>query len=74
MFLNGEAVSVNMDRRTADLTGRLVEGENTLEVRVTSSLRNKMRELGYEQGWNILHPEAADYGMTGETRLLITQR
>lgn len=74
VFLNGEAVSVNMDRRTADLTGRLVEGENTLEVRVTSSLRNKMRELGYEQGWNILHPEAADYGMTGETRLLITQR
>lgn len=73
VFLNGEQVPVNMDRRTADLTDFLREGENELEVRVTSSLRNRMREVGYDQGWNILHPEAADYGMTGETNLILVK-
>ena len=71
VFVNGTQVPVNMDRRTADLSGLLVEGANTLEVRVTSSLRNKMRDVGYDQGWIILHPEAADYGMTGETWLVV---
>lgn len=72
-FLNGEKLPVNMDCRTAELTGRLKEGENVLEVRVSSSLRNKMRDVGYEQGWNILHPEAAAYGMTGDTWLILRQ-
>ena len=71
VFVNGAQVPVNMDRRTADLTECIVEGENTLEVRVTSSLRNVMREVGYDQGWIILHPDAADYGMTGETKLIV---
>ena len=73
VFLNGEQISVNMDRRTADLTDFIREGENELSVRVTSSLRNRMREVGYDQGWNILHPEAADYGMTGETNLILVK-
>ena len=72
VFINGIQVPVDMDSRTADLSGLIAEGENTLEVRVTSSLRNKMRDVGYEQGWIILHPEAADYGMTGDTVLLIS--
>ncbi len=71
VFLNGVPVPVNMDRRTADLSGLVKDGENTIEVRVTSSLRNRMREIGYDQGWNILHPEAADYGMTGRTWLTV---
>ena len=70
---NGQAVSVNMDSRTAELTDAVKEGENTLEVRVTSSLRNRMREIGYDQGWNILHPDAADYGMTGEASLKLVR-
>lgn len=71
IFLNEEQVPVNMDRHTADLTPFLKEGTNRIVVRVTSSLRNRMRAVGYDQGWNILHPEAADYGMTGETNLMI---
>ena len=71
VFVNGEQAHVNMDRRTAELTPFLKAGENELEVRVTSSLRNRMREIGYAQGWNILHPDAADYGMTGETVLVV---
>ena len=73
MFMNGKQVPVNMDRRTVDVTPFLKMGENELTVRVTSSLRNRMRDVGYNQGWIILHPEAADYGMTGETVLTIIQ-
>lgn len=71
VFVNGQQVPINMDSREADLTGMLVEGENILEVRVTSSLRNVMRDVGYEQGWNILQPDAADYGMIGEAYLRV---
>lgn len=70
LWINGTQVPVNMDRCSADLTGYVKEGENTLEVRVSTSLRNKMLEVGYEQGWNILTPEPADYGMTGEAKLV----
>ena len=70
---NGQAVPVNMDSRTADLTGVVQPGENTLTVRVTSSLRNRMIAVGYDQGWNILKPEAAAYGMTGETELVVVR-
>ena len=73
VFMNGKQVPVNMDRRTVDVTPFLKMGENELTVRVTSSLRNRMRDVGYNQGWIILHPEAADYGMTGETVLTIIQ-
>ena len=71
LWINGTQVPVNMDRHSADLTGYVQEGENTLEVRVSTSLRNKMLDVGYEQGWNILTPEPADYGMTGEARLVV---
>ena len=71
VICNGVQVSVNMDSRIADLTEAVTAGENTLEVRVTSSLRNRMRTIGYDQGWNILHPDAADYGMTGEAFLIL---
>ena len=70
LWINGTQVPVNMDRCSADLTGYVKEGENTLEIRVSTSLRNKMLEVGYEQGWNILTPEIADYGMTGEAKLV----
>ena len=73
LWINGTQVPVNMDRSSADLTGYVQEGENTLEVRVSTSLRNKMLDVGYEQGWNILTPEVADYGMTGEARRIVVE-
>ena len=72
LWLNGQQVPVNMDRHTADLTDYVQEGENIITVRVSSSLRNKMLDVGYEQGWNILKPEVADYGMIGETKLILS--
>ena len=73
VICNGQTVPVNMDSRTADLTGVVQPGENELTVRVTSSLRNRMIEVGYDQGWNILKPEPANYGMTGSTELIIVR-
>jgi hypothetical protein len=29
--------------------------------------------VGYDQGWNLLKPEAASYGMTGETELVVVR-
>ena len=73
VFINGQQVPVNMDSRTADLTEYFKAGENEISVRVTSSLRNRMREVGYDQGWNILHPDVADYGMTGNAYLFFSE-
>lgn len=69
LWINGEKISVNMDRCSADLTDCLTVGENTISVRVTSSLRNVMIEQGYESGWIMSSPEPDDYGMTGTTTL-----
>lgn len=74
VFVNGEQVPVDMNTCTADLSDCAVLGENSIEVRVTSSLRNIMLELGYAAkgmwsllGENALEPD--EYGMTGETGL-----
>lgn len=73
VWINDTKVPVNMDRRTADLTSYVQPGENTITVRVTSSLRNVMIVQGYEAGWVFGAPEPDDYGMTGETKLLYTE-
>ena len=73
VWINDTKVPVNMDRRTADLTPYVQLGENTITVRVTSSLRNVMIVQGYEAGWVFGAPEPDDYGMTGETKLLYTE-
>ena len=62
-----------MDRRTADLTAYIQPGENTITVRVTSSLRNIMITQGYD-GWIFGTPDPDDYGMTGETKLVYTKQ
>ncbi len=87
--INGTKAVVNMDTAEADLTEYLQAGENTIEVRVSSSLRNVMREVGYliqgvnEGSGNSLQnsiggwaeqPEADSYGMTGEARLLTYEK
>lgn len=68
VFVNGKQVDVNIDTCTADLTGVVTPGENTIEVRVTSSLRNKFLPEGYP-GWSNYIPDFADYGMTGSVTL-----
>lgn len=68
VFVNGQQVPVNMDSCTADLSAAVRAGENTLEVRVTTSLLNRMKEVGYS-GWLFSAPAAAEYGMVGEARL-----
>lgn len=66
--VNGEKVPVNMDTAAADITAAVVPGENTISVRVTSSLCNVAR--GYEPVfWLTSETEPADYGMTGKTTL-----
>lgn len=76
VFVNDKKVAVNMDGKFAEISDFVKPGENTIEVRVTSSLRNIMRKVGYDQGWvNEMFgltsvPEADDYGMTGETNVV----
>lgn len=67
VFVNGQKVAVNMDSCTADLSEAVRAGENTLEVRVTSSLLNRMKQVGYS-GW-LGSPATADYGMVGAAGL-----
>ena len=47
LWINGEKVPVNMDAAKADITDYVKAGANTIEVHVTSSLRNIMRKVGY---------------------------
>ena len=72
IWINDTKVPVNMDRRTADRTAYIQPGENTITVRVTSSLRNIMITQGYD-GWIFGTPDPDDYGMTGETKLVYTK-
>lgn len=74
LWVNDQQVPVNMDSCQADITDYVISGENTITVRVTSSLRNKMIEQGYEQGWNLNTPEPDSYGMTGDTVLLLEKK
>ena len=67
IFVNGKQVDVNIDTCTADLTGVVTPGENTIEVRVTSSLRNKFLPEGYP-GWRDV------YKRQSERRSLPTHR
>lgn len=69
--VNDQKVPVDMDTATADITKAVVPGENTISVRVTSSLCNVAR--GYEPiFWLTNETEPADYGMTGKTTLTFT--
>ena len=54
LWINKVKAPINMDGRRADISAYVKPGENTIEVRVTSSLRNIMREVGYDRGCVIL--------------------
>ena len=69
--VNDQKVSVDMDTAKADITDAVKPGENTISVRVTSSLCNVVRD--YETVfWITEDTEPADYGMTGKTVVTIT--
>ena len=67
LWVNGVKASINMNNGEADISDYVQPGENTIEVRVTSSLKNQMIVQKYS-GW--FGPQSPDaYGMTGETTL-----
>ena len=68
VYVNGEKTAVNMDAVKADLSDVVKAGENTIEVHVTSSLKNVLRSMGHIVE---AEEEPADYGMTGNTELVI---
>ena len=69
--VNDQKVAVDMGTAEADLTDAVIPGENTISVRVTSSLCNVVR--GFEPiFWITDETEPADYGMTGKTVLTLT--
>ena len=57
-----------MDAVKADLSNVVKAGENTIEVHVTSSLKNVLRSMGHIVE---AEEEPADYGMTGDTELVV---
>ena len=72
IYVNGELAS-GIDTRTlrVDISDQLVEGENTIEVKLATTLTNRMLERGYSQGsWNEEFPTVQDYGMTGEVSIV----
>ena len=69
VFVNGQKAD-GLDLRTLciDISDLLVEGENTIEVRVASSLHNRMLQRGYS-GITFYYEDDGtvhDYGMIGE--------
>ena len=70
--VNGIRIPVNMDTAEADISDAVMAGENTILIRVSSSLRNIARTvptvwwLGNTEGEDF-YTEAAEYGMTGKT-------
>lgn len=72
IYVNGELAS-GIDTRTlrVDISDQLVEGENTIEVKLATTLTNRMLERGYSQGgWSEDFPTVQDYGMTGEVSIV----
>jgi len=71
LWVNGERVSVNMDSGCANITGCVKAGENTICVRITTSLRNLARTMDEADWLKDSHDPGADtYGMTGSVRIL----
>ncbi len=71
--VNGEKVPVNMDTARADISDYVQAGENSISVRVTSSLRNIALTQEYIF-WLAVSGAAPDaYGMTGNTAVIVTE-
>jgi hypothetical protein len=73
LTVNGEKVSINMDTAYADISDYVQAGENTISVRVTSSLRNIALTQESIFWLPYIGAQPDDYGMTGNTVLTITE-
>ncbi len=69
--VNGEKVPVNMDTAYAELTDYVQPGENTISVRVTSSLRNIALTQPYIFWLPLAGAQPDSYGMTGRTVITV---
>lgn len=75
LFINGTEASISWNNGSADISEYVQPGTNTIELQVTSSLRNQMKAQGYEENWQFtLDPEVpaantADYGLVGIVEL-----
>ena len=67
LTVNGVNTPINMNDVAADISAYVHPGENTIEVRVTTSLKNILAKDGYN-GW-LLPATPDDYGMVGEATL-----
>ena len=58
VFVNGRPVpGADFDRLAVDLGGNLVSGENTIQVEVSSTLNNRLEDMGYYRNMKMIGPE-----------------
>ena len=70
VLVNGKNVYVNMNNGKADITDAVVSGENTIEVRVTTTLTNVLNSTE----WFGENPaDTVSYGMIGDTNIVICE-
>ena len=67
--VNGQKAGLVPHRdRALDISGYLVPGHNTVQIEVSSTLTNRMRQRGYDKvrsGWTEEHPAVQEYGIRG---------
>ncbi len=78
LTVNGQNAYVDMDSCSADITDYVQAGENTIEVRVTTSLWNALiaeglteKYTGADAQGNAAEPESRAYGMVGTAEIIL---
>lgn len=75
VYVNGEKAGiVDITNPKIDISKLLVKGDNTLEVQVTSSLNNRMLDLGLLLNIFGGTLESKDYGLTGEANIVTYEK
>ncbi|MDO4272026.1 MAG: glycosyl hydrolase [Eubacteriales bacterium] len=72
LLINGENAYIDMENGKADITPYVKAGENTVEVRVTTSLWNALITEGLTGAYVLedAQPVNSDYGMTGTAKII----
>ena len=78
LTINGENAHIDMESGQADISDYVQPGENTIEVRVTTSLWNALitegltdKYSGTDEDGNPIEPVNSDYGMTGTAQIIL---
>ena len=78
LTVNGQNAYIDMESCTADITKYVKAGENTIEVRVTTSLWNALitegltdKYSGTDEEGNPVEPVNCDYGMVGNAQIIL---